>query len=475
MRMGIPYDSDRGRALAGALAAIMTGAAYRQSAKIAGTKIGPFAKFEENREPFIEVMNKHRRAVGKIEHEEGLESLLSRAQDIWDDVIKLGVEHGYRNAQATVLAPTGTIGLLMDVDTTGIEPDYSLKKFKTLAGGGSTEIVNEGVYFGLEHLGYSSEQIAEIRNYVDKNMLIEGAPHLKEEHLPVFDTANKNGSGERHISPMGHVKMVAAVQPFISGAISKTVNLPESATVADIRDIYIKGWEMGAKALAVYRDRSKVSQVLNSSKITGIERRLKWGERKSPPSTREGMTRKVTIGEQTLIVRTGEYLDGSLAEIFLDSSKEGSTQKSYMQSFAVSLSFSLQYGMPVEKMVNQFQHVQADPRGVVTGDPNIKMAQSPADYIARMVGLEYLGDSSFASDPTNVDENALRVNILARRRKLEEKFGDELNGKSNNGDRKKKGKNKESIQGTCGKCGGVLVRSGTCLTCRKCGDAGGCG
>ena len=350
MANGLAYDSDEGRALCGAITALMTGRAYRTSAEVAGA-LGPYERYEENRDPHNHVMRKHRAAAYSLD--ESLcadDELLRAAQRAWDEAVEIGERNGYRNAQATVLAPTGTISFLMDCDTTGIEPDFSLVKFKELVGGGQMTIVNQTVGLALETLGYSPEEIDEIKAHLMENGSIVGAPGLKDEHLPVFDVA----VGERAISAMGHVKMMAAAQPFISGAISKTVNLPESVTVEDIAEIYTEGWKLGLKALAIYRDGSKTAQALKTD--GGTKKAEEAAEaaaveparpvRRRMPKERQSITHKFSIGGHEGYITAGEYEDGSLGEIFLtDIGKEGSTIKGMMNAFATAISLGLEYGV----------------------------------------------------------------------------------------------------------------------------------
>src|SRR4051794_32672121 len=353
MSNGLPYDSDEGRALAGSITSLMTGRGYKMSAEIAGT-MGPYDGYAVNREPHNEVMRMHQAAAYEIEEEQVEEPLLHAARESWDEAVALGEQHGYRNAQATVLAPTGTISFLMDCDTTGIEPDFSLVKFKELVGGGQMKIVNRSVNLALETLGYSPSEIEQIDAHINEHNTIIGAPGLKDEHLEVFDVA----VGERSISHTGHIDMMAAAQPFLSGAISKTVNLPESATIPDIADAYMDGWKKGLKALAIYRDGSKTAQAL---KTDAGEKKSEPAESEAPPAQpqrhkmpreRESITHKFSIGMHEGYITAGKYEDGSVGEIFLtDIGKEGSTIKGMMNAFATAISMGLQYGVPLEDYV----------------------------------------------------------------------------------------------------------------------------
>ena len=369
MADGMPYDSEEGRAVAASITALMTGRGYRQSAEIAAA-IGPYDEYPKNREPHNEVMRMHQAAAYEISDELVEENLLHAARESWDEAVALGEEHGYRNAQATVLAPTGTISFLMDCDTTGIEPDFSLVKFKELVGGGQMKIVNGSVDLALETLGYTEAEIEQIDAYINEHNTIVGAPGLKDEHLPVFDVA----VGERSISHTGHIDMMGATQPFLSGAISKTVNLPETATIEDIADAYTAGWSKGLKALAIYRDGSKTAQAL---KTDAGEKKSEPAEAPSPdrkkmPRERESITHKFSVGMHEGYITAGKYEDGSVGEIFLtDIGKEGSTLRGMMNAFATAISIGLQYGVPLEVFVQQVQLHALRPGGdhQEPGDP----------------------------------------------------------------------------------------------------------
>src|SRR3954464_10256408 len=389
MADGLAYDSDEGRALCGAITALMTGRAYRKSAEVASA-LGPYARFEENAEPHMHVMRKHQAAAARIADSLCTDSaLLSAARRAWDEAVGAGEEHGYRNAQATVLAPTGTISFLMDCDTTGIEPDFSLVKFKELVGGGQMTIVNRTIPAALRELGYSPAEIDQIEAYVAENATIIGAPGLKDEHLPVFDVA----VGERAISHMGHIKMMAAAQPFISGAISKTVNLPETATVNDIADAYIQGWKLGLKALAIYRDGSKTAQALRTdaqdAKDEEAPEEATRPHRRRMPRERQSITHKFSIAGHEGYITAGMYEDGTPGEIFLtDIGKEGSTIKGMMNAFATSVSIGLQYGVPLETLVRKFSYMRFEPEGI-TNNPEIPFAKSLPDYIMRWLASRF--------------------------------------------------------------------------------------
>src|SRR5829696_1236613 len=398
MANGLAYDSDEGRTLAGAITALMTGRAYRTSAEVAGA-IGPYERYEENRDPHMHVMRKHRHASYEIEDSLCTDpGLLGAARRAWDEAVDIGARSGFRNAQATVLAPTGTISFLMDCDTTGIEPDFSLVKFKELVGGGQMTIVNRTVPLALRTLGYQQEQIEAIEAYIAEQGTIVGAPGLREDHLPVFDVA----VGARAISPMGHVKMMAAAQPFLSGAISKTVNLPESTTVEDIAGVYLEGWKLGLKALAIYRDGSKTAQAL---KTDAGEKKGEPAEaaeaaiaeparpqRRRMPKERQSLTHKFSIAGHEGYITAGEYEDGTIGEVFLtDVGKEGSTIKGLMNAFATAVSIGLQYGVPLETFVRKFAYMRFEPEGY-TGNPEIPFAKSMPDYIMRWLASRY-GDA----------------------------------------------------------------------------------
>jgi ribonucleoside-diphosphate reductase alpha chain len=508
MANGLPYDSDEGRALAAAITALMTGRAYRESARIAREATGPYDRFEENREPHLRVMRKHRDAAYELEpvgSVAGSEELVAAAQRAWDEAIELGEVHGYRNAQATVLAPTGTISFLMDCDTTGIEPDFSLVKIKELVGGGQMKIVNRTVPLALRTLGYSEAEIDQIVAYVNEHGTIVGAPGIREEHLPVFDVA----VGERAISPMGHIKMMAAVQPFISGAISKTVNLPESVTVEDIADIYMQGWKLGLKALAIYRDGSKTAQALRTDKKKqhdkateeaiqkAVEEALKNAppRRRRMPRERQSITHKFSVAGHEGYITAGMYEDGTVGEIFLtDIGKEGSTLRGMMNAFATSVSISLQYGVPLETLVRKFSYMRFDPEGITT-NPEIPFAKSLPDYIMRWLA------SRFLDADIQEELGILTPEVRARKERQEALMRGDTAGPANgNGSPKAEGDDvgdgapkpataaltdeppvmPAKLQGldlgpACGQCGGMMQRTGSCYTCSSCGNNTGCG
>lgn len=605
MLKGIPYDSDEGRAWAGALTAIMCGEAYAVSAEEA-SKIGAFPGYEKNRDSMLKVMRKHKEAAFQIDANRAPKILVDAAKDAWDRAVTLGEKHGYRNAQVTVLAPTGTIGLLMDCDTTGIEPDFALVKFKKLAGGGYFKIVNQSVSGALKNLGYSATQAQDILAYVlgtmkftidtphlnaaflaakgfttsdiakiektlpgmfeissafnrhalgdellkrlnvpaiefekpnfnylvyagltypqieEANqvlcgtMTVEGAPHMKAEHLPVFDCANKCGTqGTRFIAPMGHVRMMGATQPFLSGAISKTVNLPNETTVEEIEEIHLQSWKLGLKAVALYRDGCKLSQPL-SSKADKSEGQ-KDSEKKEAlaatattqpvvttppnlsqmtfaparhrlPNKRSGVTIESSIAGHKVYLRTGEYADGTLGEVFIDMHKEGAAFRSMMNCFAIAISLGLQYGVPLKEFVDKFTFTRFEPAGPVTGHPNVKMATSIVDYIFRVLGMEYLGRTDFLQVKPPVDLTADKDKATAPKSVAAAlKSGSPVDGvdyQSSLFEKHTTEYTSDPIDGQlaemmgdappCDSCGHTTVRNGACYRCLNCGNSMGC-
>ncbi len=629
MQLGVPYDSDHGRAIASALTAIMCGHAYKASAEMAASK-GPFAGYTKNREPMLRVMGMHRDAAYGIHREHCPSELYKAACEDWDAAVKLGEKHGYRNAQATVLAPTGTIGLLMDCDTTGIEPDFALVKFKKLAGGGYFKIVNQSVPLALTNLGYSPAEVQEIVAHVsgtntligaphinrrtlsqkgfddqdlDKveaaiagvfdlesafapwvlgedtfarlsarepnshalrgalpktgrqllrlvgftddqvdeasdtiigRMTIEGAPHLKDEHYAVFDCANRCGkTGKRFLPAMSHVRMMAAAQPFLSGAISKTVNLPNDATTDDVQKIYEEGWRLGLKAVALYRDGCKASQPLSTKGDTKADRaelplspipktnepqdtiqltlptaERPHGLRVRLPKKRRGFTQEARVGGHKIFLRTGEYLDGTLGEIFIDMHKEGAAFRSLMNCFAMSVSVGLQYGVPLETYVEQFTFTRFEPQGTVEGHPNVKLATSIVDYLFRVLGIEYLNrydlahvkpevlqgpshkqESVVPEEPPSLPSPALIPEVektlaytseaLARSAVMNEGLGTHNADRTRNAGEGHGGLDAhlDAMMGdapVCDVCGHITVRNGACYKCLNCGNSMGC-
>jgi ribonucleoside-diphosphate reductase alpha chain len=505
MSDGLPYDSEAGRNVAAAITALMTGRAYRQSAQIAAGATGPYDEYERNRDAHNGVMRMHRDAAYDVDPTGIKADLLEAAQRAWDEAVELGDEHGYRNAQATVLAPTGTISFLMDCDTTGIEPDFSLVKFKELVGGGQMTIVNKSVPLALRTLGYGDAEVDQIDAHIAENATIVGAPGLKDEHLPIFDVA----VGERAISHTGHIDMMAATQPFISGAISKTVNLPQSATIEDIADAYTRGWKGGLKALAIYRDGSKTAQALRTDaqdeKGAEAEVVVAPPERKRMPRERESITHKFSISGHEGYITAGKYEDGSVGEIFLtDIGKEGSTMRGLMNAFATAISLGLQYGVPLEDFVRKFSYMRFEPEGI-TGNPEIPFAKSLPDYIMRWVA------SRFIEDTDTLEELGIMTQEVRAKKDAETSQlglgiptdtagpanGGNGRAKAGNGAEKAKASGGEAVPAAaaftetppvvparmsgldlgpaCEQCGGMMQRTGSCYTCSSCGNNTGCG
>jgi ribonucleoside-diphosphate reductase alpha chain len=515
MADGVPYDSDAGRGTAAAITALMTGRAYLGSARIAAT-IGPYERYGENREAHNGVMRMHRDASYAIPDSTCVDTqLLDAARATWEEAVRAGEVHGYRNAQATVLAPTGTISFLMDCDTTGVEPDFSLVKYKELVGGGQMTIVNRTVPLALQTLGYDAEQIEQIVTYIDEHDTIVGAPGLAAEHLAVFDVA----VGERAISHMGHLKMMGAIQPFLSGAISKTVNMPQSATVEDIADAYIQAWKLGVKALAIYRDGSKTAQALRTDAQQGATEAAAGltqdeldqavvealaqapPKRRRMPRERQSITHKFSIGGHEGYITAGMYEDGTIGEIFLtDIGKEGSTLRGMMNSFATAISIALQYGVPLETLVRKFSYMRFEPEGM-TSNPEIPFAKSMPDYIMRWLASRFL-------DVDLQEELGILTKEVRARKAAQDAASSHLgdtagpaegaNGGSSGAPRAGTG----TISGAsspattaltdeppvlpavrrgldlgpaCQQCGGMMQRTGSCYTCASCGFNTGCG
>src|SRR5690242_134220 len=472
MARGLPYDSDEGRAYAAAITGLMTGRAYRKSAEIAA-RMGPFDGYQTNRAPMIGVIAKHRAAVGNIEHADSVPAdLLGHCRKAWDDALDLGEIHGYRNAQATVLAPTGTISFMMDCDTTGVEPDFSLVKSKKLVGGGDITIVNKTVPMALERLGYAPAEISEIEAFIDEKNTIVGAPRLKNEHYPVFDCA----VGERSIHYMGHVKMMGAVQPFISGAISKTVNMPEDVTVDDVAQLYTESWKLGVKAIAIYRDNCKVGQPLSKkgqeaiSAVTGAAAPpVPLTQRRRLPEDRVEVGRKFRVGDYEGYIHVGLYEDGTPGDIFVDIAKEGTTLAGLMNSFMISVSLGLQYGVPLEVYVSKFAHMRFEPSGQ-TNDQDIRVAKSIVDYIFRWMGKRFL---------TADQQEEIGIMSAEVRARLAQSYANGgAEGASPPEPAAPAGQTalfnhwEDAVE--CARCGGRMVRTGSCYTCRDCGTNTGC-
>ncbi len=509
MSNGLSYDSDEGRSLAAAISAIMTGAAYEQSGQIAKV-VGPFPGFAENKEPTIRVMKKHLAAVDNIQSFNHSNNLIDYARDIWQQVVIDAQENGLRNAQTTVLAPTGTIAFMMDCDTTGVEPDIALVKYKKLVGGGYMKIVNATVTQALESLGYNPQEIERIKEYIDKEDTIEGAADLKSEHLSVFDCAFKPAKGTRSIGHMGHIKMMAAIQPFISGAISKTVNMPETATVEEIMDAYIQGWKLGLKALAIYRDGSKRTQPLNTNKEDGSKKEgikdtnkeLSFTTEYKPrrrrlPDERKSITHKFVIGGHSGYLIVGLYPDGTPGEIFVTIAKDGSVISGLMDAFATSVSLALQYGVPLKVLVNQFAHRRFEPSGF-TNNPQIKIAKSFVDYIFRWLALKFLtpeeaeavgvkpnGEAETAAikfpDNRNLENGFLEIKDEPEHKLPVEEVKPKENLFSSIKEVEKFVSESEQFTfdnqadaPTCSTCGEIMVRNASCYKCLNCGATSGC-
>ena len=475
MARGLPYDSEEGRAYAAAITALMTGRAYRKSAEIA-SRMGPFAGYAPNAAAMIGVMAQHRAAVANIDGASSVPSdLLTACRQAWDDVLNLGEVHGYRNAQATVLAPTGTISFMMDCDTTGVEPDFSLVKSKKLVGGGEITIVNKSVPMALDKLGYTPAETEEVVAFVDERNTVVGAPYLKAEHYPVFDCA----VGDRAIHYMGHVKMMGAVQPFISGAISKTVNLPETVTVDEVAQLYVESWKLGVKAIAIYRDNCKVAQPLSGKKDGGAQETLvstlppaPLTQRRRLPDDRTEVGRKFRVGEYEGYIHVGLFDDGTPGDIFVDIAKEGTTLAGLMNSFMISVSLGLQYGVPLEVYVSKFAHMRFEPSGM-TNDADIRVAKSIVDYVFRWMGKRFL--SVEQQEEIGIMSPEVRARLADGYR---------------NGENAAPAAAATPVEAApagqtalfnafedaqeCAKCGGRMVRTGSCYTCRDCGTNTGC-
>ena len=465
MARGLPYDSDEGRAYAGAITAIMTGRAYRKSADMAG-RIGPFDEYTKNSDAMLRVIRKHRAAVANIDAGVVPDEMMLAARKAWDEALALGEANGYRNAQATVLAPTGTISFMMDCDTTGVEPDFSLVKSKKLVGGGDITIVNQTVPTALSKLGYAPHEIDQIVAFVNEHNTVVGAPGFKGEHMQVFDVA----VGDRAIHHMGHVKMMASVQPFISGAISKTVNLPTEVTVDDVAGLYIDAWKLGVKAIAIYRDGCKVAQPL-STKSDTPELIVAKPQRRVMPIERQEIGRKFKVGEYEGYIHVGLFPEGDPGDIFVDIAKEGTTLAGLMNAFMIAVSVGIQYGVPLEVFVSKFAHMRFEPSGL-TNDPDIRVAKSIPDYIFRWMGKRFL-DTDQQAD-LGIMSQAVRDRIAATYDAQEagEPAG-EIAHSPSAGQAALFNAWEDAVE--CAKCGGRKVRTGACYTCRDCGDNSGCG
>jgi ribonucleoside-diphosphate reductase alpha chain len=485
MSMGLAYDSAEGARFAGAVTAIMTGEAFAQSARMAQVK-GPFSEYAKNREPMLRVMEKHRQAAHQLSTSPESADVVDAARNTWDEAVKLGRAHGYRNAQATVLAPTGTIGLMMDCDTTGIEPDLALVKYKKLVGGGLLKIVNGTVPAALRKLGYDEHQVKEIVIYIDENDTIEGAPHLAEEHLKVFDCAFKPVNGTRSIAPMGHVRMMAGIQPFISGSMSKTVNLPTDATVEDIEQTYFESWKLGLKCIAIYRDGCKRSQPLSTSrdkeKAAPAEVEYRAMRRKLPDE-RKAVTHKFDIQGHEGYLTVGLFDDGTPGELFVTMAKEGSTISGLMDAFATQTSYALQFGVPVKFMVDKFSHMRFEPSGF-TKNKEIPIAKSIVDYIFRWMASHFLPleaqdevgvirrEPAPSADP--VAPSALASSSKETQTATELKVIASPVTNGNGGGTVQRIAFVNTDAPACSECGAITVRAGSCYKCLNCGATTGC-
>ncbi len=459
MALGLPYDSDEGRDFAAAVTALMTGQAYLTSARLAEA-LGPFPSYAPNEESFLEVIRMHRAALGRINPRRVPAPLLEAAEQVWKEAYETGRRAGFRNAQVSAIAPTGTIGFMMDCDTTGIEPDLALVKYKKLVGGGVIRIVNNTVPQALFRLGYTPEQVERIVSHIDATGAIEGAPDLKPEHLPVFDCSLRPANGTRFIHHMGHIRMMAAVQPFITGAISKTINMPEDSSVEDIMNAYIESWRLGLKAVAIYRDGSKRTQPLTTELKAERKAAPEVGEkivyrpvRRKLPDERQSITHKFSIAGHEGYITVGLYEDGTPGEIFITMAKEGSTISGLMDGFATAISFALQWGVPLKFLVDKFSHVRFEPSGW-TNNPQIPYAKSILDYIFRWLGAKFLGPEYALSEAGETPK------LRPTEPDVQPKLPFEI---------------PPSDAPLCSECGSLMVRSGSCYRCANCGGTTGCG
>jgi ribonucleoside-diphosphate reductase alpha chain len=470
MEMGLPYDSEKGRDFSAAVTALLSGEAYLQSTRLAKVR-GPYEGYAVNREPHLQVIEKHRAASMKLSSTHVPLELLHSARTAWDQALAEGREHGYRNSQATVLAPTGTIAFMMDCDTTGVEPDIALVKFKKLVGGGMLKMVNKTVPSALDRLGYDSREVQEIVEYIDREATIEGAPGLADEHLPVFDCAFKAAKGVRTIAPEGHIRMMGAVQPFISGAISKTVNMPTDTTVEDVESAYMLAWKLGVKALAIYRDGCKRIQPLNTSLgddksaaapgADSTAQALAEAEarpaRRRLPADCRSVRHKFDVAGHEGYIHIGFYDDGSPGEIFIKMAKEGSTISGLMDTIATLTSMALQYGVPLDALVSKFSHVRFEPSGF-TKNPEVPFAKSLTDYIFRFLGVRFLGGGAAveAGEPEANTVAAEAPAVVAGALPEATTFQQQVDAPS------------------CSDCGSIMIRNGSCYRCANCGATSGC-
>ena len=488
MARGLAYDSDAGRAWAGAITALMTGHAYRTSALVAEA-MGPFEGYEPNADAMLRVMRKHREASDEIEGEFVPEGLLSAAKHSWDEAISLGERHGYRNAQASVLAPTGTIGLMMDCDTTGIEPELALVKTKKLVGGGTMQFVNRTVPRALERLGYDEAEVEDIVAYIAEHNSVNDAPHLKPEHRSVFDTA----MGDAPIHYMGHVRMMGAAQPFISGAISKTVNMPEHVTVEEVEQLFVESWKLGLKAVAIYRDNCKVAQPMSADKKkaavaaqsegAGEPQTLPWSAKKRLPRSRPAITTSFRVGDAEGYITAGSYPDDGLGEIFLKASKQGSTLSGIMDAFSIAVSVGLQYGVPLEDYASKFINMKFEPSGL-TDDADIRFASSIVDYVFRRLAIDHLPpEKREALGIRSIEER--KVEVAEKTAAPEATDGEttaveEASIEASEGavirpiEMVAKPTAKELDAPLCYQCGSKMQPAGSCYVCGTCGSTSGC-
>jgi ribonucleoside-diphosphate reductase alpha chain len=487
MARGLAYDSDAGRAWAGAITALMTGHGYRTSARIAEA-MGPFEGYPPNADAMLRVMRKHRDAADEIDGELVPEGLLSAAKQSWDEAIALGERHGYRNAQASVLAPTGTIGLMMDCDTTGIEPELALVKTKKLVGGGTMQFVNRTVPRALQRLGYDADQIEDVVAYIAEHNSVTEAPHLRPEHRSVFDTA----MGDSPIHYMGHVRMMAAAQPFISGAISKTVNMPEHVTVEEVEQLFVESWKLGLKAVAIYRDNCKVAQPLSADKKKTVAapapetgdaaepQSLPWSAKKRLPRSRPAATTSFRVGDAEGYITAGSYPDDGLGEIFLKASKQGSTLSGIMDAFSIAVSVGLQYGVPLEDYASKFINMKFEPSGM-TDDPDIRFASSLVDYVFRRLALDHLPkEKREALGIRSIEER--KVEAAEKTGQVQERTTptEEAPIQASEGavvrpiELVAKPTAKELDAPLCYQCGSKMQPAGSCYVCGSCGSTSGC-
>ena len=475
MSYGLPYDSDQGRNLSASITSLMCGEAYRMSAEIA-EGMGPFPRYRMNRKPFLEVIGMHKAAAEAVPADGVPVDLHDASKRAWAEALESGTQHGYKNGQVTVLAPTGTIAFMMDCDTTGVEPDIALVKYKKLVGGGFLKIVNKTVPMALERLGYEAAQIGEIVEYIDENECIEGAPHLRDEHLAVFDCAFRAQNGVRSIHYMGHIRMMGAVQPFLSGAISKTVNLPADASVDDVKEAYLEGWRLGLKALAIYRDGSKRTQPLNAGRDEADDKdnvvEVFKPQRRKLPDERSAVTHKFSIAGHEGYLTVGSYEDGAPGEIFLRMAKEGSTVSGLMDTIATMTSLALQYGVPLKTLVDKFSHTRFEPAGF-TNNQEIPIAKSVTDYVFRYLGNRFI--ASEAAVPDEQETDAVDAGLAAEPAPVVELPKVAVAGGSGmEPEAAAQSFVNQADAPSCMDCGSIMLRNGACYKCPNCGSTSGC-